>query len=255
MSKPIQAKTKTEPTRQQLTDTNAEQFIKKIKTYSLPAEAKNYQRTFKYDESEDNVFIGVRMGQVFALAKEFSDMPPSETEKLLGNNIHEVRVGGVSVMDFQARSKKTSETRRRELFDLYLQRHDRINNWDLVDRAAPYMIGGYLFDKPRDILYQLAHSKTIWERRTAIVSTYYFIRQGDVADTFNIAELLLSDDHDLIHKATGGWLREAGKKDPKKLLNFLDIHAATMPRTALRYATEHLDKEQRSHYLSRKKVG
>jgi len=93
----------------------------------------------------------------------------------------------------------------------------------------------------------------MWERRTAIVSTYYFVRQGDVADTFKIAELLLKDDQDLIHKATGGWLREAGKKDPKKLLAFLDKHAATMPRTALRYAIEHLDKKQRTHYLSMKK--
>jgi len=156
-------------------------------------------------------------------------------------------------MDWQARNKKTSESRRKELFDLYLRRHDRINNWDLVDRSAPYVVGGYLVNKPRDVLYKLARSKNMWERRTAIVSTYYFVRQGDVADTFKIAELLLKDDQDLIHKATGGWLREAGKKDPKKLLAFLDKHAATMPRTALRYAIEHLDKKQRTHYLSMKK--
>ena len=93
-----------------------------------------------------------------------------------------------------------------------------------------------------------------WERRTAIVSTYYFVRQGDIADTFKIAEMLLSDNHDLIHKATGGWLREAGKKDPEKLLSFLDKHAATMPRTALRYAIERLNKKQRTHYLGMKKV-
>jgi len=103
-------------------------------------------------------------------------------------------------------------------------------------------------------LYKLARSKNMWERRTAIVSTYYFVRQGDVADTFKIAGLLLKDDQDLIHKATGGWLREAGKKDPKKLSALLDKHAATMPRTALRYAIEHLDKKQRAYYLSMKKT-
>jgi hypothetical protein len=231
---------------------NAEQFVKKLKTYSSPVEQKKYQRYFKFDE--DNVFIGVRMGQVFALAKEFIDMPPDEIEKLLESPIHEVRVGAVSIMDWLARSKKTSEERRKELFDLYIRRHDRINNWDLVDRSAPYVVGGYLADKPRKILHKLGRSKNMWERRTAIVSTGYFIRQGDVADTFKIAEILLKDDEDLIHKATGWMLRAAGGTDRQKLLSFLDKYAATMPRTALRYAIEHLDKEQREHYLSMKKV-
>jgi 3-methyladenine DNA glycosylase AlkD len=158
-------------------------------------------------------------------------------------------------MDFQARHKKTLEPRRKELFDLYLRRHDCINNWDLVDRSAPYVIGGYLLDKPRDILYKLARSKNIWERRTAIVSTLYLIRKGDVADAFKIAESLLKDDQDLIHKATGWALRYAGDKDRQKLLSFLDEHAQKMPRTALRYAIEHFDKRQRDHYLSLKKVG
>jgi 3-methyladenine DNA glycosylase AlkD len=194
------------------------------------------------------------MGQVFTLAKEFIEMPPSEIEKLLESPIHEVRAGALSIMDWQARSKKTPEGRRKELFDLYIRRHDRINNWDLVDRSAPYVVGGYLVDKPRDVLYKLARSKNVWERRTAIVSTYYFVRLGDVTDTFKIAEMLLNDDHDLIHKATGGWVREAGKKDPQKLLDFLDKYAATMSRTALRYAIEHLDKKKRDHYMGLKKA-
>ncbi len=236
----------------------AEQFIKKLKAKRSPDELKRIQRYFKSGEGqygEGDKFIGVRMGQVFALAKEFIEMPPGEIEKLLESPIHEVRAGAVSIMDWQARNKKTPEARRKELFDLYMRRHDRINNWDLVDRSAPYVIGGYLLDKPRAILYELARSKNIWERRTAIVSTYYFVRQGDTSDTFKIAEMLLHDDQDLIHKATGGWLREAGKKDPKRLLSFLDKHAATMPRIALRYAIERLDKKQRVHYLSMKEVG
>ena len=200
------------------------------------------------------MFIGVPMGKVFALAKTFVDAPLAEIETLLENSIHEVRVGAVSIMDFEARRKKTPERRRKELFDLYIRRHDRISNWDLVDRSAPYVVGGYLFDKPRDILYKLARSKNVWERRTAITATYFFIRAGEVADTFNIAELLLKDAHDLIHKATGGWLRAAGGADRPQLLRFLDKHATTMPRVMLRYAIEHLDEAQRAHYLGMKKV-
>jgi 3-methyladenine DNA glycosylase AlkD len=180
-------------------------------------------------------------------------MPLDEVEKLLETPVHEVRVGAVSIMDFQARRRKTPESRRKELFDLYIRRHDRINSWDLVDRSAPYVIGSYLIDKPRDILYKLARSKDTWERRTAIVSTGYFIRQGDVADTFKIAEMLLEDREDLIHKAAGWMLREAGKHDRQELIRFLDKFAATMPRVTLRYAVEHFDKAERQHYLDKKK--
>ena len=218
---------------------NAEQFIKRLNGLG----------------SEDDDYDDVGMGQIFALAKELMDMPPEELEKLLESPIHKVRVGAVSVMDWQARSKKTPEARRKELFDLYIKRHGRIDDWDLVDRSAPYVVGGYLYDKPRKILYKLARSKSPWERRTAITATYYFIRQGDVDDTFNIAEILVHDPHELVQKAVGGWVREAGKKDLQKLIDFLDKYAATMPRTMLRYAVEHLSKDQREHYLSLKSKG
>jgi 3-methyladenine DNA glycosylase AlkD len=235
---------------------DAEKFVEKLEACHSPVELEKIQRYFKSGEGqygEGDVFIGVRMGQVFELAKEFIDMPPVEIEKLLESPYHEVRAGALSIMDKQARSKKTPESRRKELFELYLRRIDRINNWDLVDVSAPFVIGGYLYDKPRDILYELARSSNIWERRTAIYSTSYFIRKGDVADIFRIAEMLIDDDQDLIHKATGGWLRAAGGgKNREKLLSFLDKYAATMPRTTLRYAMEHLNKEQREHYLSMK---
>ena len=217
------------------------------------AELKKIQRYFKSGEGEygeGDEFIGVRMGQVFSLAKEFQEMSPAEIEKLLENPIHEARAGAVSIMDFQARNKNTAAQRKKELFDLYLRRHDRINNWDLVDRSAPHVVGGFLSERPRKVLYRLARSKNVWERRTAIVSTWYFIRQGDLDDTFKLAEILLTDGHDLIHKAAGGWLREAGKRDRQRLLDFLDQHAAKMPRTFLRYAIEHLDKKTRDYYLS-----
>ena len=229
----------------------ARQFTQRLKAHSSPEEREKLLRYFKNTDGDQ--FIGVRMGQLFSLAKEFIDMTPDEIEKLLDSKIHEVRAGGCSIMDKQARLKKTTPERRKELYDLYLRRHDRINNWDLVDVCAIHVIGGYLFDKPRKVLYKLARSKNMWERRTAIVSTAYFIRQRDLDDAFAISEILLKEKEDLVHKATGWMLRFAGDKDKARLLSFLDAYAATMPRVALRYAIEKLDRKQRDHYLSLKK--
>lgn len=237
------------------TRSTAIQFIERLEQIQSPEQVAGYRRAFQTGPGgygEGDQVIGVRMGDVFALAKEHIDMPPAEIEKLLESPIHEARVGALSIMDKQARRKKTPGSRREELFELYLRRHDRINNWDLVDLAAPHVIGGYLFDKPRDILYELARSRNVWERRTAMYATAYFIRKGDLDDTFALAEILVNDDHDLIQKAVGGWLRESGKRDPERLLAFLDRHAATMPRVTLRQAIEKLDPEQRSHYLGQK---
>ena len=240
------------------TPPTAAQFVKQLKSFSTPEELKKIQRYFKSGEGqygEGDKFLGVRMGQVFALAKAFIELPPDEIEKLLESPLHEVRAGGLSIMDKQARNKKTPASRRQELYDLYFRRMDRINNWDLVDLACPFVVGGYLYDKPRAILYKLARSRNIWERRTAMISTLYFLRQRDVDDIFKIAELLLADDQDLIHKAVGGLLRGAGDIDRPRLLALLGRRAATMPRTMLRYAIEHLSKEERSHYLSLKLAG
>lgn len=188
------------------------------------------------------------MRDTFALAKRAIDLDLDEIEKLLESPVQRVRVGAVSVMDFQARRRATPASRRKALYELYLRRHDRIDTWDLVDRAAPWVVGGYLHDKPRDPLYQLARSSSVWERRTAITATYYFLRLGEVDDTFGIAELLVDDDEHFVQTAVGGWLREAGKHDIERLRSFLDRHAATMPRTALRFAIERLDPDEREHY-------
>jgi 3-methyladenine DNA glycosylase AlkD len=235
----------------------ADQFIERLEQLQAPEQRAGYQRAFQTGPGgygEGDQVIGVRMGDVFALAKEHIDMPLAEIEKLLESPIHEARVGALSIMDKQARRRKTPSSRREELYELYLRRHDRIDNWDLVDLAAPHVVGGYLFDKPRDVLYELARSGNIWERRTAMYATAYFIRQGQLDDTFAIAELLVDDEHDLIQKAVGGWLREAGKQDFPRLLAFLDRHAATMPRTTLRQAIEKFDPEQRSHYMSQRRT-
>lgn len=227
----------------------AAEFLKRLKALRSPAIARSHSHLAA---DKDDSVLGVRMGQVFALAKEFMNMELDEVEKMLESPIHEMRVGAVSIMDFQARSKKTTDTRRKELFDLYIRRHDRIDTWDLVDRSAPWVVGSYLFDKPRRILYKLAKAKKMAERRTAIVSTLFFIGKGDVDDAFKLAEIMLYDKEDLIHKANGWALRFAGDKDRKRLLKFLDKYAATMPRVTLRYATEKFEKKQREYYLKLK---
>ena len=229
---------------------NADQFLQRLKKLRSAGVAQSHSHLAA---DADDVVMGVPMGQVFALAKEFIDMPLDEVEMLLESPIHEMRVGAVSIMDFQARGKKTTEACRKELFDLYIRRHDRINTWDLVDRSAPWVVGSYLMDKPRKVLYKLARSKKMPERRTAMVCTLYFIGQGDTADAFKLAEILLHDKEDLIHKANGWALRFAGDRDRKGLVKFLDKHTATMPPITLRYATEHFDKKMRDHYLKLKK--
>lgn len=201
-----------------------------------------------------SMYSPLRMRDIFALAKTFIDLDPDQIERLLASPVHEVRVGAVSVMDFQARRSTTPADRREALYELYLRRHDRINNWDLVDRAAPSVVGGYLYDRSREPLYELARSADVWERRTAIVATYHFIQRGQLEDTFAVGELLVDDGHDLVQKAVGGWIREAGKRDVPRLRAFLDAHAATMPRTTLRYAIEHLDPDERRHYLDLKRA-
>jgi 3-methyladenine DNA glycosylase AlkD len=199
--------------------------------------------------SADNKIMGVSPGDVFPIAKQYTAVALDDVEALLENPYYEVRLGAVSILDFKARAKKITPDERHALYELYLRRHDRINNWDLVDRAAPHVVGGYLVDKPRAILDQLARSTNPWERRTAIVATWYFIRQGDTADTFRIARLLAHDPHPLVQKAVGSWVREAGKTDMPALLAFVDDFAATMPRTMLRYAIEKLPEAQRKAYL------
>jgi hypothetical protein len=194
----------------------------------------------------------IPMSQLFDLAKDFIGASTQEVEVLLDIYGHPPRVVAVSIMDFQARRKSTPASRRQELYELYLRRHDRINTWDLVDRAAPYVVGGYLWDKSREPLYRLAGSAQWYERRSSIVSTWFFIRHDDLDDTFRIAQILVNDPHDLVQKAVGGWIREAGKRDEQRLHSYLDRNAATMPRTTLRYAIEQLPPEVHDHYLDLK---
>ena len=152
----------------------------------------------------------------------------------------------------QATDKRSTEERRAALYELYLRRIDRIDDWDLVDLGAWDVVGRYLLDRPREVLYTLAGSQDLWERRTAMLATLAFVRRGELDDTFAIATILIDDPEDLVQKPVGACLREAGKQDRPRLLGFLDEHAATMPRTALRFAIERLDADERADYLGRR---
>ncbi len=229
----------------------AKQFIEVLISKKSKGEAEKIQRYVKGEGKTKNKFIGVRMKTLFDTAKYYIQLPVKEIKKLLSSPYYEARMGAVSIMDFQARNKKTTEEYRKVLFDLYLGEHKHINNWDMVDRSAPYVIGGYLANKSREILYRLARSKNVHERRTAIVSTYYFIRKGEINDTFKLAEILVYDPEESIRKAVGSWIREAGKKDKLQLTNFLEAHAGTMPRVMLRYAIEKLDKKEKEHFMKK----
>lgn len=231
----------------------AKDVITELNKHQSDKELEKILRYFKSEEGDyghGDKFIGIRMGTIFNIARKYGDLPIKEIEKLMESPVHEYRVAGISIMDKLSRVKKIPEARRKEIYDLVMRRTDRINNWDLVDLAALHITGSYLYDKPRKVLYKLAKSKDLWERRIAIVSTAYFIRQGDVDDAFRISEILVNDKHDLIHKATGWMLRFAGDKDKKRLLTFLDKHAATMPRTLLRYSIEKLSPAQKKHYMN-----
>jgi 3-methyladenine DNA glycosylase AlkD len=233
----------------------AQAFLARLEARSSPVERDKLQRYFNAGEGAErtaDVVLGVRMGEVFKLAKEFIDLPPEQIDQLLASSIHEARAGGLRIMGNQASRKRTPERRRKELYELYLRRSDRINDWDLVDISAHQVVGGYLLDKPRDVLYQLARSSRWWQRRIAMFATLAFVRTGDLDDTFALAEMLVHDEHDLVRKVVGGMLREAGKHDRARLLGFLDTYAATAPRVLLRDAIEQLDPEQRAHYLGLK---
>lgn len=231
----------------------AAEFIRALRDISDPGQVADVSRFFA-DGLENTSVMGVSIGKIFPVAKKFAAMPLTEIEQLLDDPHYEVRMGAVAIMDFQARAKKTDAATREALFDLYLRRHDRVNNWDLVDRAAPHVIGGWLADKPRDVLYELAASPDPWRRRTAIVATWFFIRAGDTDDTFRICAMLLNEPHEYVQKAIGSWLRTAGEVDRSRLIAFLDEHAEHMPRISLRMATEKLPKDERAHYMEKNKL-
>lgn len=224
-----------------------------------PATAEVLARYFQVKPGgygEGDRMIGVKLSTVRALLKPYlrAGLPLPAIEKALASPVHEHRLAMLCLLaDRASRARKprtANPAELAEIFDLYLRNTRHIDNWDLVDCSAPDVVGGFLLDKPRDPLYALIASSNLWVRRIALVATYGLIRTGRTADTFALAELVLDDSEDLIHKASGWMLREAAKRTPDDLLAFLDKHAARMPRTMLRYSLERLPAETRAYYLS-----
>jgi 3-methyladenine DNA glycosylase AlkD len=222
---------------------------KEIKLLSDLKRAKNLAWFFKTGKGEygyGDKFIGLTMPQIRQLAKKYKFLSTPEIEKLVCSSIHEERMLALIIMTLRYPYEKD------KFYKLYIKNRKYINNWDLVDVTCPRIVGDYLSNKPRDVLFKFANSKNLWERRISIIATAYFIQKNDFFDTLKIAEILLGDKHDLIHKAVGWMLREVGKRNKKIEEKFLQKHCKNMPRTMLRYAIEKFPDKERKKYLSAK---
>ena len=202
-----------------------------------------------FKNCQADIFLGIRAPDIQKIAKNFSHLELSEVLLLMQSHVHEERSLANEILCLKF--GKADERQKEKIFNFYIQNKEYIRDWDGVDDSAPYIVGAYLLDKDKQLLYQLARSKVIWDRRISIVSTWWFIRHKQIEDTLKIAELLLQDKEDLIHKATGWMLREAGKRNIAALREFLDTYSVHMPRTMLRYAIEKFEAAERKKYLTR----
>lgn len=228
--------------------------IKEILHNSMSVSAEKAARYFKTgvgSYSENDTFIGVSNPNLRKIAKNFIYLDTENLELLLKSNINEERFLALIILTKQYQQHKKEEEKRK-LYEFYIKNLQYVNNWNLVDASAHLIIGAYLWDKDRSLLIKLAKSKILWHRRIAVVSTLYFIRKNNLSSTFEIASILLQDREDLIHKAVGWMLREAGKRNQEELITFLDQHLNLMPRTMLRYAIEKFPENLRKSYLIKK---
>ena len=228
----------------------ADDVRKELQILADPEKAKILQRFFKTgpgEYGEGDVFLGVIVPKSRFLAKTFSLLPLDEVKALLYSGVHEERL--VALLILVQKYNSASVREKEDIFRFYLDNLKQVNNWDLVDLTAPNILGVHLVAKDRGLLYRLANSDSVWERRVAIVSTYHFIRNDEFGDTLKIAEMLLHEDHDLIHKAAGWMLREVGKRDLAAEKAFLDEHYRVMPRTMLRYAVERFPESKKRYYM------
>ena len=235
---------------------SAARVIKAIQDEASPTQARHLQRFFKTSKGEyghGDVFLGVTVPQTRKIANEYKDLSLSQIDKLMASKFHEVRFCGLVILTLQFKSSSES-TVHKKIFDFYLKqvKAERVNNWDLVDVSAP-IIGQYLIGlgSSNQLLFKLARSKSLWQRRVAIVFTFAFIREAIPQPTLVIAQVLLRDEQDLIHKATGWMLREMGKRNPIELRRFLEKIVSVMPRTMLRYAIEKFSETERKKWLTK----
>jgi 3-methyladenine DNA glycosylase AlkD len=212
--------------------------------------SRRYFKTGTGEYGEGDIFLGIPVPELRKLAKTYRHLKLKDTTKLLQSPIHEERLLAVLILIhiFSA----GDESMKKEIFDLYLNHTRYINNWDLVDASAQYIVGAYLAHKSKKVLYHLAKSEDLWERRIAIMSTFHFIRQDEFSETLKIAEILIADREDLIHKAVGWMLREVGKRNLQFEEQFLKLYYQKMPRTMLRYAIEKFPKARRRLFLKGK---
>lgn len=211
------------------------------------AHCSKFFKTGRGEYGEGDQFLGIAVPNTRMVAKQYPSLSFDNLQKLLQSPYHEERLIAVFILVQQF--TKADEKKRKKIFNFYLKNRKGINNWDLVDSSAYKIAGVYLINKPKDILYKYAKSTNLWEKRIAIVSTYCFIKKGNIDDTLALATLLLKDKHDLIHKVVGWMLREAGKQDKKALEKFLKTQHKNMPRTMLRYAIEKFPEKKRKEYL------
>jgi 3-methyladenine DNA glycosylase AlkD len=229
----------------------AEDIRRELKSMADPGKAAIMQRFFKTGPGqygEGDIFIGVMVPQSRRVAKKFCQLPLGEVRTLLYSHIHEERLVALLILAWSYSSVSSSREKEEQIVKFYLDNIKQVNNWDLVDLSAPNILGAHLVDRERSLLYMLAGSENVWERRIAIIATHHFIRNGDFSDTLKIAEMLLQDRHDLIHKAAGWMLREVGKRDTAAQEAFLEKHWSVMPRMMLRYAIERLPESKRRRY-------
>ncbi len=225
-------------------------LLQDLKKAGNPTRAKASMWFFKTEKGSygyGDVFLGIRVPQQRLIAKQYLNLPLKDIKTLLLSKIHEHRLVALIILVNQF--KKADPVGRKKIYDFYLSNTKRINNWDLVDLSAPYIPGIYLRDKERNILYRLAKSENLWEKRIAMISTQGLIRDNQLRDTFEIAKILLKDKHDLIHKAVGWMLREAGDRNLALEEKFLNKYSKVMPRTAFRYAIEKFPEKKRKYYL------
>ena len=228
---------------------NIHEEFKKMSDQENAIQLQKYFKTGKGEYGEGDQFLGLRVPTVRKIAKKFNTLSIDEAEKFLQSPYHEERLFALFVLiDL---FKKGNEEDKKKIYELYLQNTNFINNWDLVDVSSGPIIGAYLFTRDRKPIYTLANSENLWERRIAIMATFYFIAQNEFTDTLKIAEMLLNDKEDLIHKAVGWMLREIGKRNLEIEENFLKKHLQNMPRTMLRYAIEKFPEDKRKSYLKK----
>jgi len=228
----------------------AQEITRRLKALGNKEQAAISQRFFKTGPGqygEGDIFLGIKVPVLRKLAKEFADLPLKEVKTLLNSGIHEERL--LSLLILVRRFGQGDDLIRQEIYDIYLKNTSSVNNWDLVDVSAPYIIGPYLAERSTAPLYRLAKSKSLWERRIAIMSTFHFIKNDEFSETLKIAETLLTDRQDLIHKAVGWMLREIGKRHLPTEERFLKKYYPKMPRTMLRYAIEKFPEPKRQAYL------